>query len=152
MPATITDQHAEWFSYHFNRVLENVELVIKGKRDQIATSLVCLFAEGHLLLEDVPGTGKTTLAKAMAISMRSGWRRVQFTPDLLPADVTGGLMLDQSSVDVPLPAGPGVHQHRPRRRDQPGVAEDAGGDAGGDGGAAHHRRRRHPCRCPGRSW
>ena len=50
-------------------MLDNVELVIKGKRDQIATSLVCLFAEGHLLLEDVPGTGKTTLAKAIAISM-----------------------------------------------------------------------------------
>ncbi len=106
MPSTITDQHAEWFSYHFNRVLENVELVIKGKRDQIATSLVCLFAEGHLLLEDVPGTGKTTLAKAMAISMRSGWRRVQFTPDLLPADVTGGLILDQATSTFRFRPGP----------------------------------------------
>ena len=106
MPTTITDQHAEWFSYHFNRVLENVELVIKGKRDQIATSLVCLFAEGHLLLEDVPGTGKTTLAKAMAISMRSGWRRVQFTPDLLPADVTGGLVLDQATSTFRFRPGP----------------------------------------------
>ena len=106
MPSTITDQHAEWFSYHFNRVLENVELVIKGKRDQIATSLVCLFAEGHLLLEDVPGPGKTTLAKAMALSMRSGWRRVQFTPDLLPADVTGGLVLDQSSSTFRFRPGP----------------------------------------------
>ncbi|MFT3852340.1 MAG: MoxR family ATPase [Ilumatobacteraceae bacterium] len=106
MPASITDQHAEWFSYHFNRVLENVELVVKGKRDQIATSLVCLFAEGHLLLEDVPGTGKTTLAKAMAISLRSGWRRVQFTPDLLPADVTGGLILDQATSTFRFRPGP----------------------------------------------
>jgi len=106
MPASITDQHAEWFSYHFNRVLENVELVIKGKRDQIATSLVCLFAEGHLLLEDVPGTGKTTLAKAMAISLRSGWRRIQFTPDLLPADVTGGLVLDQPTSTFRFRPGP----------------------------------------------
>ena len=106
MPTTITDQHAEWFSYHFNRVLENVELVIKGKRDQVATSLVCLFAEGHLLLEDVPGTGKTTLAKAMAISLRSGWRRIQFTPDLLPADVTGGLVLDQPTSTFRFRPGP----------------------------------------------
>src|ERR1700712_2490469 len=103
---TITDQHAEWFSYHFNRVLENVELIIKGKRDQVATSLVCLFAEGHLLLEDVPGTGKTTLAKAMAISLRSSWRRGQFTPDLLPADVTGGLILDQSTSTFRFRPGP----------------------------------------------
>jgi MoxR-like ATPase len=103
---TITDQHAEWFSYHFNRVLENVELIIKGKRDQVATSLVCLFAEGHLLLEDVPGTGKTTLAKAIAISLRSSWRRIQFTPDLLPADVTGGLILDQSTSTFRFRPGP----------------------------------------------
>ncbi|MEO5900665.1 MAG: MoxR family ATPase [Ilumatobacteraceae bacterium] len=104
--ATITDQHAEWFSYHFNCVLENVELIIKGKRDQVATSLVCLFAEGHLLLEDVPGTGKTTLAKAIAISLRSSWRRVQFTPDLLPSDVTGGLILDQSTSTFRFRPGP----------------------------------------------
>ena len=87
-------------------MLDNVELVIKGKRDQIATSLVCLFAEGHLLLEDVPGTGKTTLAKAIATSIRSSWRRVQFTPDLLPSDVTGGLILDQSN-DARSASGPG---------------------------------------------
>ena len=93
----VSDQHAEWFSYWFNAVLDNVELVIKGKRDQIATALVCLYAEGHLLLEDVPGTGKTTLAKAIANSMHCTSRRVQFTPDLLPSDVTGGLILDQSN-------------------------------------------------------
>src|SRR6195952_4567388 len=94
--ATITDQHAEWFSYHFNRVLENVELIIKGKRDQVATSLVCLLSEGHLLLEDVPGTGKTTLAKALAATIHGNTSRIQFTPDLLPSDVTGVTVFDQS--------------------------------------------------------
>ena len=125
---SITDQHAEWFSYWFNTVLDNVEHVIKGKRDQVATSLVCLFAEGHLLLEDVPGTGKTTLAKAIATSIRSSWKRVQFTPDLLPADVTGGLILDHVEHVLPLPARPGVHQRGARRRDQPRLPQDAGRD------------------------
>ncbi len=105
-PITITDQHAEWFSHWFNAVLDNVERVIKGKRDQIATALVCLFAEGHLLLEDVPGTGKTTLAKAMAQSIESTWRRIQFTPDLLPSDVTGGLIYDQTDNTFHFRPGP----------------------------------------------
>jgi MoxR-like ATPase len=105
-PINITDQHAEWFSHWFNTVLDNVELVIKGKRDQIATALVCLFAEGHLLIEDVPGTGKTTLAKAMAQSVDSTWRRIQFTPDLLPSDVTGGLIYDQTDNTFHFRPGP----------------------------------------------
>ena len=94
---TIDDRQAEWFSSWFNALLVNVDRVVKGKRDQIATALICLFAEGHLLLEDVPGTGKTTLAKAVATSLDASWKRIQFTPDLLPADVTGGLILDQRS-------------------------------------------------------
>lgn len=102
----ITDQHTEWFSHWFNAVVDNVERVIKGKRDQIATSLVCIFSEGHLLLEDVPGTGKTTLAKAMAQSMHSSWRRIQFTPDVLPSDVTGGLIYDQSDNTFQFRKGP----------------------------------------------
>ena len=108
---TITDQHAEWFSHHFNPVLDNVELVIKGKRDQIATALVCLFAEGHLLLEDVPGTGKTTLAKAIANSVRRARGGASSSrPTCCPSDVTGGLIYDQSQRHVRLP---------PRRRCSP---------------------------------
>ena len=71
-------------------VLErNVERVIQGKRHQIHLALVCLFAEGHLLIEDVPGVGKTSLAKALARSISGTSHRIQFTPDLLPSDVIG---------------------------------------------------------------
>ncbi|MFV0306343.1 MAG: AAA family ATPase, partial [Desertimonas sp.] len=93
---TATDQHAEWFSHWFNALIDNVGLVIKGKRDQVALALVCVFAEGHLLLDDVPGTGKTSLAKSIAHSITGSWNRVQFTPDLLPSDVTGGVVYNQS--------------------------------------------------------
>ena len=88
MPTT-TDQQAEWFSHWFNALLDSVGLVIKGKRDQVALALTCVFSEGHLLLDDVPGTGKTSLAKAIAHSVKGTWSRIQFTPDLLPSDVTG---------------------------------------------------------------
>src|SRR3954451_7364183 len=94
--STATDQQAEWFSHWFNALLENIELVIKGKRDQVALALVCVFSEGHLLLDDVPGTGKTSLAKAIAHSVKGTWSRIQFTPDLLPSDVTGGLVYNQA--------------------------------------------------------
>ena len=103
---TITDEHADWFSHQFNTILGNVERVIRGKTDQIATALVCVFAEGHLLLEDVPGTGKTPLAKAIANSMDSSWRRIQFTPDLLPSDVTGGMIYDQAHGTFEFRPGP----------------------------------------------
>ena len=90
-------QAAKAFQRIFNEVLANVETVIKGKRDQIALALTCVFAEGHLLLEDVPGTGKTTLAKAIAASIEGRMSRVQFTPDLLPSDVTGGQIYNQAT-------------------------------------------------------
>ncbi len=63
--------------------------IIQGKDEAVRLALVCLIAEGHLLIEDVPGVGKTTLAKALAASIDSSWGRIQFTPDLLPSDVTG---------------------------------------------------------------
>jgi len=92
-----SSQAAEAFQRIFNEVLANVETVIKGKRDQVALALTCVFAEGHLLLEDVPGTGKTTLAKAIAASIEGRMSRVQFTPDLLPSDVTGGQIYNQAT-------------------------------------------------------
>jgi MoxR-like ATPase len=70
-------------------VRENIQKVIISKDDVINLTLVAVLTEGHLLLEDVPGIGKTTLARALAISLGCTFRRIQFTPDLLPSDVTG---------------------------------------------------------------
>jgi len=77
------------FAACFETVVANVERVIQGKEEAIRLCLVCMVAEGHLLIEDVPGVGKTSLAKAIARSMGCEWHRIQFTPDLLPGDVTG---------------------------------------------------------------
>jgi len=73
----------------FDALCGNVERVIQGKAEAIRLALVCLIAEGHLLVQDVPGVGKTTLAKAIARSIGGSYHRIQFTPDLLPSDVTG---------------------------------------------------------------
>jgi MoxR-like ATPase len=77
------------FSETFSAIVDNVEQVIQGKREAIEMALVCMAAEGHLLIEDVPGVGKTSLAKALALSIEGEWNRIQFTPDLLPSDVMG---------------------------------------------------------------
>ena len=86
--------------------MDNIDLVIRGKRDQIRLALCCLLTEGHLLLDDVPGTGKTTLAKAIAQSIAGTWKRVQFTPDLLPTDITGVSVYDQRSGSFSFREGP----------------------------------------------
>lgn len=102
----LTDDQATQFQRSFNTLLANITTVIKGKRDEVAMALVCMFAQGHLLLEDVPGTGKTSLAKSIATSISGEWSRVQFTPDLLPADVTGGLIYDQARGQFEVHRGP----------------------------------------------
>ncbi|GGS54319.1 AAA family ATPase [Actinokineospora fastidiosa] len=88
MTATL-DQQATVFAQSFQRLLENVATAIVGKEHSIRLALTCLISGGHLLLEDNPGTGKTALAKAIAASMEGEHKRIQFTPDLLPSDVTG---------------------------------------------------------------
>jgi MoxR-like ATPase len=72
-----------------NRLLLNVGLVVLGKPEVIRLAVVALLAEGHVLIEDVPGVGKTLLARALAASIDCSFRRIQFTPDLLPSDVLG---------------------------------------------------------------
>ena len=98
--------HAEWFAQRFDEVVRNVEQVIRGKNEAIRLCLVCLFAEGHLLLEDVPGTGKTSLARALATSVGASWNRIQFTPDLLPSDVTGVTIYNQATQQFQFHQGP----------------------------------------------
>ncbi len=71
------------------RLVDNLEAVIQGKREAVSLVLCCCAARGHVLLEDIPGTGKTTLARALAVSMGCDFKRIQFTPDLLPTDIVG---------------------------------------------------------------
>jgi len=89
-----------------NALIDNVDQVIRGKRHHIRLALCCLLTEGHLLLDDVPGTGKTSLAKAIANSIAGEWKRVQFTPDLLPTDITGVMVYDQRSGHFTFREGP----------------------------------------------
>jgi MoxR-like ATPase len=88
------------------RLIANVGRVIVGKESVVELCLVALLCEGHILLEDVPGIGKTTLAKAIARSLGCSFRRIQFTPDLLPSDVTGVLYFNQKTQEFEFRPGP----------------------------------------------
>ena len=92
------------------RVKENVERVIVGKGDVVELAIVALLCEGHLLIEDVPGLGKTVLAKSLAKSLGCGFRRIQCTPDLLPSDITGTYIYNQKKSDFEFRAGPVMSQ------------------------------------------
>lgn len=89
-----------------DRIKQNVSKVIVGKEDELDLILVCLFSGGHTLLDDVPGTGKTVLAKSLAKSVQCDFKRIQFTPDLLPSDVTGLNIYNQKSGEFEFRAGP----------------------------------------------
>lgn len=97
---------AEQFVAGFARLRDNICHVIRGKADVVELALICFFAEGHLLIEDVPGVGKTTIARALAASLNGEWSRIQFTPDLLPSDVTGVSIFDQRTREFVFHPGP----------------------------------------------
>jgi MoxR-like ATPase len=100
-------EKADWerFTNAFDTVAKNVEQVVQGKEREVRLALVCLIAEGHLLIEDVPGVGKTMLAKSVARSIDCSFRRIQFTPDLLPTDVTGVNVYNQERGDFEFKPG-----------------------------------------------
>ena len=93
----MTPDQARWFADTFASVVRNIERAVMGKTEAVRLAVTCMLAEGHLLLEDYPGTGKTTLARAMAQTVQGTHSRIQFTPDLLPSDVTGVTIYDQKS-------------------------------------------------------
>ena len=123
------------------KIEANLASVIRGKPGAIRLLLIALLAGGHTLLEDVPGTGKTTLAKSLARSMDGLFRRIQFTPDLLPADITGSSFLQSWRRFVYVPRRAGVCEYRAGRRNQPNFAAHPVCAAGSDERRAGHDRR-----------
>jgi MoxR-like ATPase len=103
---TISQDQAAWFAQTFRQLAENVERAVLGKRAVVELVLTAVLSEGHVLLEDVPGTGKTSLARALAQSVQGTNTRIQFTPDLLPGDITGITVYDQKSGEFTFHAGP----------------------------------------------
>jgi len=88
------------------KVIANIEHVIVGKRDALELAVIALLCQGHLLIEDVPGVGKTMLARSLALSLECSFNRIQFTPDMLPSDVTGVSIFNQASRDFEFRPGP----------------------------------------------
>ncbi len=103
---SMTPEQASAFQETFASLVANVEQVLLGKTFVIRLGLVALFSEGHLLLEDYPGTGKTSMARAIAQSVAGTSNRIQFTPDLLPGDITGVSVYDQKSGQFEFHRGP----------------------------------------------
>jgi MoxR-like ATPase len=103
---TITTDQARWFETTFSQLTDNVALAIRGKNHVIRLALTCMLSEGHLLLEDNPGTGKTVLAKALANTVQGTHNRIQFTPDLLPSDLLGVTIYDQHAQKFEFHEGP----------------------------------------------
>jgi len=102
----VTQEQATWFADAFNKLVGNVDQAILGKSNVIRLVVTALLSDGHVLLEDVPGTGKTVLAKAIANTLDGSNSRIQFTPDLLPSDVTGVTIYDQGKGIFEFHKGP----------------------------------------------
>jgi MoxR-like ATPase len=105
----INQEQADWFSQTMDRMVDNIEKAVLGKRHVVKLVVTCLLSEGHLLIEDFPGTGKTQLARALANTVQGSHSRIQFTPDLLPSDVTGVTVYDQAKGVFEFHPGPIFH-------------------------------------------
>ncbi len=103
---TLSTEQSEWFAATFTQMVENVEQVVLGKRHAVELAFTAMISEGHLLLEDFPGTGKTSLARAMSQTVQGTSSRIQFTPDLLPGDITGITVYDQKTGEFEFHSGP----------------------------------------------
>jgi len=104
--AESTSNSIELFGRRFDDIVSNVETVIQGKRDAVELLVLAMVSEGHVLIEDVPGVGKTQLAKSLARSIHGEFHRIQFTPDLLPSDVTGVSIWDRNAGRFDFKPGP----------------------------------------------
>lgn len=102
----LSPQHGEGKEGPARALVDNVRRVIRGKDEQVTLAVIALLSGGHLLVEDVPGVGKTMLARSLALSINGTYRRIQFTPDLLPSDVTGTTVFNQRSSDFEFKPGP----------------------------------------------
>jgi MoxR-like ATPase len=102
----LSPEQAEQAAGRAAAIVAAVEGFIQGKRETVELSLTCLLAQGHLLIEDVPGVGKTSLARSLATALGMSWHRIQFTPDLLPSDVTGVSVFHQVSQTFEFHPGP----------------------------------------------
>jgi len=103
---TTTQEQASWFADAFRQIADNMEQAILGKRHVLELVLATTVSQGHVLLEDVPGTGKTALARTLSQTIKGTTARIQFTPDLLPGDVTGITVYDQKRGEFDFHAGP----------------------------------------------
>ena len=129
---------------HATAILDEVERAIVGKRPILELLLAGMLADGHILLEDFPGVAKTLIARSFSEAIGASFTRIQFTPDLLPGDITGSSIYDARTAQFEFRPRSGLHQPAARRRDQPRDAEGTVGAARGDAGAPGHRRRRAP--------
>jgi MoxR-like ATPase len=103
---TVAPAELNWFGTQFDAIAGNIERVIQGKREVVDLVVASLLSEGHVLIEDVPGVGKTLLAKSLARSIHCSFQRIQFTPDLLPSDITGVSVWDRDRGGFVFRPGP----------------------------------------------
>ena len=146
MEAELTVSDVQLFT---DRILDNLRLVIVGKEQALELTVIGLLCQGHILIEDVPGVGKTVLARSLARSLGVSFSRIQFTPDMLPSDVTGVSIFNQQTRQFEFREGPIMAQIVLADEINRATPKDAVGAAGSDGrtpgdGGWHHPHAAEP--------